>query len=207
MNILIVGCGKVGSHLANMLFHQGHDVSVLDEHSESFNRLVDDFAGFTIEGVAIDQDNLRQAGIEGCDALAAVTNDDNTNIMVCEIASQVFHVPKTVARVYDASRVNFFTKFHVRSMSPTNLTASTISSMLLDHENTQQLVIDGSVLSFTLMKMPFEWIGATFADICNFSGPGQMYFGVLDESGHITLASQKDRVMASSDRIVVTSIV
>ena len=207
MNILIVGCGKVGSHLANMLFRQGHDVSVLDEHAESFSQLDDDFAGFTLQGVAIDQDNLRQAGIEGCDALAAVTNDDNTNIMVCEIASRVFHVSRTVARVYDPSRESIFTRFNVRSLSPTSLTASTISSMLMDQKTARQVVIDGSILNVDLLKVPFEWVGATFEDIASFTDPSHMYLGALDEAGHIVLASDHKHTMLSTDRLVAVSIV
>lgn len=85
MNILIIGCGKVGSRLADILCQIGHDVSIIALKRESFDLLSDDFSGFTIQGVPIDLDILRQAGIEGCDAIAAVTEDDNTNIMVCRL--------------------------------------------------------------------------------------------------------------------------
>ncbi|MEG1870224.1 MAG: NAD-binding protein, partial [Oscillospiraceae bacterium] len=88
MNILVIGCNKVGARLANVLCRMGHDVVVVERNRENFRHLDDDFDGFTVEGVGIDQDVLREAGIEGCDALAAVTDDDNTNAMVCQIAKE-----------------------------------------------------------------------------------------------------------------------
>ena len=59
MNILIIGCGKVGSHLANLLSQLGHDVAIVDRNPESFDLLDNDFAGFTVQGIPIDQDVLK----------------------------------------------------------------------------------------------------------------------------------------------------
>lgn len=81
MNVLIIGCGRVGSRLAMTMERQGHTVSVVDRDIRSFRLLDSDFEGFTTAGVPIDDEVLRSAGIESCDALAAVTQDDNTNIM------------------------------------------------------------------------------------------------------------------------------
>lgn len=58
-----------------------------------------DFSGYTISGVPIDQDVLKRAGIEGCDAILAMTEDDNVNIMVCQMAKEIFHT-KTVLAVF-----------------------------------------------------------------------------------------------------------
>lgn len=99
MNILIVGCGKVGSMLASELDRMGHDVAVLDREEAHFALLDSDFSGYTISGVPIDQDVLKRAGIEGCDAILAMTEDDNVNIMVCQMAKEIFHT-KTVLAVF-----------------------------------------------------------------------------------------------------------
>ena len=90
MNILIVGCGKVGSMLASELDRMGHDVAVLDREEAHFALLDSDFSGYTISGVPIDQDVLKRAGIEGCDAILAMTEDDNVNIMVCKWLRKFF---------------------------------------------------------------------------------------------------------------------
>ena len=99
---------------------------------ESFDLLSDDFSGFTIQGVPIDLDILRQAGIEGCDAIAAVTEDDNTNIMVCQIAREIFNVPRIVARIFDPLREDIFSRFDIQSVCPTNITVSSVYAMLTD---------------------------------------------------------------------------
>ena len=82
MNILVVGCGKIGSRLAYVLEQQGHDISIVDENEEKFELLPADFYGFTTVGTPIDQDVLKRAGIESVDVVAAVTPDDNINVMV-----------------------------------------------------------------------------------------------------------------------------
>lgn len=88
MNILIVGCGRVGRRLVHVLERLGHDVSVLDEDAANLallNELEPPFSGMAVAGVPIDGDVLRSAGIEACDAVAAVTKDDNINLMVAQI--------------------------------------------------------------------------------------------------------------------------
>ena len=67
MNILVIGCGKVGSQLASMLSEEGHDVSVVDRDAKNFEMLDDSFSGMTTVGVPIDQDVLKQAAEEYSD--------------------------------------------------------------------------------------------------------------------------------------------
>lgn len=107
MNILIVGCGRVGRRLVHVLERLGHDVSVLDEDAANLallNELEPPFSGMAVAGVPIDGDVLRSAGIEACDAVAAVTKDDNINLMVAQIARELFGVKHVIARVAEPSR-------------------------------------------------------------------------------------------------------
>ncbi len=104
MKILILGCGRLGAHLARRMDHEGHQVTVIDRVGESFARLGADFGGLMVLGTGIDEDILRRAGIENADAFIAVTNGDNTNAMAAEIAKLVFKVPRVVARMYDPVR-------------------------------------------------------------------------------------------------------
>lgn len=63
MNILIIGCGKVGSGLANSLCRAGHDIAIVDADKEHFSRLDEDFTGYAVVGVPIDQEVLQEAGL------------------------------------------------------------------------------------------------------------------------------------------------
>lgn len=107
MNILIIGCGDTGSQLANVLDDMGNQVSVVDRDPETASELSDSYTGMFTVGVPIDQDVLRHAGIEGCDVVIAVTKDDNTNLMVAQLARDIFGVPKVISRVSDPRRKKY----------------------------------------------------------------------------------------------------
>lgn len=119
-----MGCGRVGARLAVMLTRAGHDVSILDVKSSSFNRLGPDFKGSTILGNGIDQEVLKRAGIERADAFIAVTQGDNRNIMASQIAKHVFGVPRVVTRIYDPLRSDTFAALGLQAISPTILGAN-----------------------------------------------------------------------------------
>jgi trk/ktr system potassium uptake protein len=111
MKVVILGCGRLGAHLARRLDHEGNDVAVIDRNAEAFSRLGSEFRGRMVFGTGIDEDILRRAGIENADAFIAVTNGDNTNAMASEIAKLVFSVPRVVARLYDPVREDTFHAF------------------------------------------------------------------------------------------------
>ena len=104
MNILIVGCSRLGAALACALSNRGHDVAVMDKRSDSFERLDESFTGLTSKGVPIDNDDLEAAGIESCDVVCAVTENDNENIMVAQIAGEVYKIPKVLAGIKDPDK-------------------------------------------------------------------------------------------------------
>jgi trk/ktr system potassium uptake protein len=98
---IIVGCGRVGSELAYGLYKRGHQVTVIDHVGSSFQHLDSDYRGRTIEAEVLSEGVLLRAGVEQADGLAAVTNSDSVNAVVCHVARTVFHVPHVVARNYD----------------------------------------------------------------------------------------------------------
>jgi trk system potassium uptake protein TrkA len=108
MKVIVLGCGRLGAHLARRLDREGHAVTVIDRNAEAFARLGSEFRGRMVFGTGIDEDILRRAGIEDADAFIAVTNGDNTNAMASEIARLVFKVPRVVARLYDPVREDTF---------------------------------------------------------------------------------------------------
>ena len=126
MNIVIIGCGRVGSTLARMMYRDGHNVTIVDQQSESFRRLGARFKGSRIIGNGIDEDVMRRAGIETADVLIAVTQGDNRNIMAAQIAQHIFHIPKVVARIYDPVRADRY-----RQLGITTLCTTTIASGLM----------------------------------------------------------------------------
>jgi trk system potassium uptake protein TrkA len=134
MHIIITGCGRVGSQLAQYLSYEGHDVVIIDRDQESFSRLTGGFNGLALTGAAFDEELLLQAGIEEADALAAVTNFDNTNLMVCEMATRIYKVPMVVTRLYNPEKRFLFIKMGVQFINGTTLVALSIMHKLLQRD-------------------------------------------------------------------------
>jgi trk system potassium uptake protein TrkA len=130
MKVLIMGCGRVGAHLASLLETAGHEVTVLDVDPSGFGKLPPTFRGNALLGDGTDEDSLRRAGIEKMDAFIALTECDNTNIMAAQIAKSVFNVPKAVCRVYDPTREELYRELGLDTVCPTALRAESVVKRL-----------------------------------------------------------------------------
>ncbi|RIK36166.1 MAG: potassium transporter TrkA [Chloroflexi bacterium] len=109
-NILIVGGGKVGTHLATMLLAGEHQVRLIEQRPEVAARLLHDLPKeIVIAGNGVDPVLLESAGIRQVDVVAAVTGDDETNLVVTTLARFEFNVPRTIARVNNAKNAWMFT--------------------------------------------------------------------------------------------------
>ena len=130
MNVVIMGCGRVGSRVATLLDDEGHQVSVIDTNQAAFSRLPADFRGGTILGTGIDEDVLRSAGIEEADAFLALTEGDNRNIMAAQVAREVFGVREVVARIYDPAREEIYRGLGLDTICPTRLIGDLVREKL-----------------------------------------------------------------------------
>jgi len=126
MNVVILGCGRIGSTLAASLDREGHNVSIIDRNSDALRRLRADFSGNKVVGNGIDEAVLRKAGIEKADAFVAVTNGDNTNIMSVQIAKHKFEVKKVVTRIYDPIRACAYRELGIETICTTIIGARII---------------------------------------------------------------------------------
>jgi trk system potassium uptake protein TrkA len=126
MFVLIVGAGRVGAAVAKQALAAGHEVSVLDEDPLSHERLDagqtqswEDSGGQFTVGTALETDALIQAGIERADAFIASTAGDNTNLVIAQIAQKRFGVAKTIVRVMDPARADWYGEQGMLTISPT----------------------------------------------------------------------------------------
>lgn len=136
MRIIIIGCGRMGAGLALTMNQRGHAVAVVDKDPTSFERLGPSFKGEVIEGIGLDRKVLLAAGIERADGLAALTASDDVNVVIGRVASQVFRVPRVVARLYDPRKANIYGRLGLHTISPTtwgiNQAAEVLCYSLLD---------------------------------------------------------------------------
>lgn len=132
MYIIIAGCDIVGASLVNKLAEDGNDVAVIDRDEENFVRLGDGSNCMTVTGMPIDEDVLKEAGIEKADAVAAVTSDDNINIMVAQIAKQLYHVPYVITKMDDPEKQKVMDMMGLMSVCPGTLAVKALFEILRD---------------------------------------------------------------------------
>lgn len=133
MKFVILGCGRVGATLAQLLIAERHDVTIIDQSSDAFARLGRDFPQEnTVLGDGTDEDVLRRAGIASADAFVAVTNGDNRNILASQIAQHTFGVPKVMCRIYDPIRQETYNAMGLESICPTIVGAKLFRDALLN---------------------------------------------------------------------------
>ncbi len=129
MHVIVVGCGRVGSTVANELVARDHDVVVIDRRREAFRRLGSRFTGTTMTGVGFDRDVLSSARITDQSAVMAVTSGDNSNILIARVARETFGVERVVARIYDPQRAVVYERLGI----PTVASVSWTSARALRH--------------------------------------------------------------------------
>ncbi|CAM5706286.1 potassium channel family protein [Streptomyces hirsutus] len=131
MHIVIMGCGRVGSALAQTLEGQGHTVAVIDRDPTSFRRLGSSFSGRRVTGIGFDQDTLREAGIEDAGAFAAVSSGDNSNIIAARVAREMFGVENVAARIYDPRRAEVYQRLGIPTVATVRWTSDQMLRRLL----------------------------------------------------------------------------
>ncbi len=130
MNVIVMGCGRLGSRIATVLDQEGHHVTVLDNNEGAFKRLPSGFRGDRVVGNAMDASTLERGGVAEADAFFAVTQGDNRNYFASQMAREVYHVKRVLCRVYDPVREEIFRDLGLETFSPTSFGAQIMVEML-----------------------------------------------------------------------------
>jgi trk system potassium uptake protein TrkA len=165
VHVVVVGCGRVGSGLAVTLEEQGHTVAIIDRRAEAFRRLPDSFGGDRVQGVGFDQARLRQAGIERAEAVAAVTNGDNSNIVVARVAREAFAVDRVVARIYDQRRAAIYERVGIPTVATVQWTIERILRRVLPDVSDVDWIDPSAQVALVERLVPPKWGGHPVEDL------------------------------------------
>ena len=130
MNVVIMGCGRVGSTVATRLDAEGHTVTIIDTDAQAFRRLGEGFRGKRLVGSGTDDAVLVRSGLREADAFLALTQGDNRNLLASQKAKHIYDVETVVTRVYDPRRGELFARLGLRTFSPTEISAELAYSSL-----------------------------------------------------------------------------
>jgi len=144
VNIVIVGCGRVGAFLAGQLDKAGHAVTIVDLDRASFVHLPGDFRGTTLLGNGTDLDVLRTAGIDKADAVLALTQGDNRNLMAAQVARQIFGVKRVIAKVNDPIRAALYRSHEISTVSRTTILGTLLEAMLMGDAEVGKVLLEKS---------------------------------------------------------------
>lgn len=133
MYIVIVGGGKVGSYLAQVLLSSKNEVAIIESDKEAASLLSVSLEGeyMVINGDGCDSRYQDDAGIKRADVFVAATGQDDANLVACEIAQRVFHVPRAIARVNSPKNLRIFREVGIECVSSTTLIANLIEEEAL----------------------------------------------------------------------------
>jgi len=185
MNVIVVGCGRVGAELAYRLYKKGHKVVVVDPVAEAFENLPPDFRGRTIEGEVLSQDVLHRAGIKKADALAAATNSDAVNAVVAHAARTAYQVPQVVVRSYDPHWRALHEAFGLQVVSSASWGAQRLEELLYQQDTMQAVLSAGhGEVEVYEVTIPEAWHGRSVSDLCP---PGECLSVALTRAGRATL--------------------
>lgn len=126
MKIIVMGCGRIGSQVSQLLVKLGYEVTVIDHDTNALARLGPDFKGKIVRGIGFDRNILLEAGVEMAEAFVAASSSDNANIVAARIARNIFHVPRVVARLYDPLRAEVYQRLGLTTISTTGWGAERI---------------------------------------------------------------------------------
>src|SRR5437773_8985147 len=122
MFVLVVGGGKVGYYLTKELIQSGHEVVLMEKDRARADQIADEIGSIVIPHDGCEGKYLGEAGCNRADAVAAVTGDDEDNLVICQMAKHHFDVPRTIARVNNPKNEALFRHLGVDELiSPTRM--------------------------------------------------------------------------------------
>ena len=142
MKIVILGAGRVGSSLAKNLSTSDYEITIIDEQQELLNDLDENYDLGIIKGHASNPKILEKAGLNSDSIVISVTNNDEVNIVSCQLAKEIFKVKKTICRFKDPVYLEYLEKLSSNpvdvAISPENEVTSHLIE-LINHPGAEQI--------------------------------------------------------------------
>ncbi|MGH7610711.1 MAG: potassium channel family protein [Candidatus Dormibacteria bacterium] len=171
--VIVVGAGKVGFYLSRHLLEGGYEVALVEKDPARAALVAAQLGSCSLlVGDGDEMSFLATSGIERADVVAAVTGEDEDNLVACQLAKRQFHVPRTIARVNDPRNVRLFHQLGVDvAVSATELILGVIESGLASHGDVVQMPLNGSEHSLVRVTVPLgEAVGRRPSELAELAG-------------------------------------
>ena len=181
MKVIVMGCGRIGSQVSELLSMNGHEVTIIDHDDNSEGRLHPSFKGKIIKGLGFDRQILNQAGISEVEAFVAASQSDNANIVAARIARNIFHVPRVVARLYDPRRAEIYQRLGLTTISSTNWGAERIFQVLTHSDIDVWNTFGSGEVALVHVELPPHLAGR---NVIQLNVPGEIMVVTITRNDH-----------------------
>jgi trk system potassium uptake protein TrkA len=215
MNVIIIGCGRVGSRLATALALRGERVTVVDPDPAALDRLGPGFRadgpaepgsatlrGRRVTGDGCDHDVLERAGIDGADGLAAVTGSDEVNAVLARLAVTRLNVPRVVARIYAPAKAEIYRRLGVQTISPVTWSVKRLSELLTFSELTPVASVGTGTVEIVDATVPALLDGRPAAELIV---PGETSIVAITRNGTTRLATGPSTPLQTGDIVHIAA--
>lgn len=157
MYVIVVGGGKVGYYLAKSLLEEGHEVLVIEKEAGKCAALTDELGVSVMQGDGCEASVMEEAGMGRADVVAAVTGDDEDNLVVCQVAKHKFDVARTIARINNPKNEKILRKLGIDvTVSSTELILSQIERVIPAQRLVHLLSLRSVGVNFVELVVPAE---------------------------------------------------
>ncbi len=205
MYIIVVGCGKVGYHLCKALLSEGHEVLAIERDSQRVERVTEELASVVVRGDGCEAATLDNAGTGRADMLIAVTNEDEDNLVACQVAKYKFNVPRTIARLNNPKNETIFKKLGIDvTVSSTNLILDHIEVELPSHPLVHLLALESYGLVIVEVKIPPD-SPAVGRQLREIEMPPDSLLTLVVSQGQEPRVPTGDTVLNANDEVVAVT--
>jgi trk system potassium uptake protein len=202
--IVVVGGGKVGYHLSRALINEGQEVLVIEKNPLKVDRIMTDLGATAIAGDGAEVATLDDAGVGRADVVAAVTGDDEDNLIIAQVAKKRFNVPRTVARINNPKNEYIFSRLGIdATVSATQVILSIILQEIPEHPFVHLLTLQEGGIEFVELQLT-DTSPARGRTIRTLDMPPETSIPLLIRDGR-PLVVDADTVFESGDKIVAVT--
>ena len=202
MYIIIVGGGSVGYHLCKALLKEEHEVLVLDKDAAKCENFEDDLGSVCVRGDGCEVATLAEAGVSRAEVFIAATDEDEDNLVACQVAKHKFGVPRTIARVNNPENEKIFKKLGVDCpISVTNLILEHIEEKIPTHPLIHLLAMGEEKIEIVEVKI-LEGSKSVGKSVKELSLPSDSILALLIRNGQKPQVPTVDTVLEVNDRII-----
>jgi len=202
MYIIIVGGGSVGYYLCKALLGEGHEVLMMEKDAAKCERFEDELGSVCLRGDGCEVATLAEAGASRADVFIAATNEDEDNLVACQVAKHKFEVPRTIARVNNPKNQSIFKKLGIDcAISVTNLILEHIEEEIPTHPLVHLLTVEEEKTEIVEVRIR-EGSAAVGRPVKELSLPPDSVLALVIRNGQKPQVPNDDTVLQANDRII-----